>query len=176
MQNPQNFSLALKFTLDEEGGYSNNPNDHGGSTNFGITQELFDQYNNGTVIDVSTIVRSTAEDVYAKMIWVPAGCDTMPEKLAIAHFDWAANHGVKGAIKGLQLVLGVRPDGILGPVSDYKISISNPDILVENYLQYRANWYRNDVLRDPSQVEFIAGWLNRVAALRAYLAALTVQN
>ena len=33
---------ALQFTLREEAGYVNNPRDHGGPTNHGITQTTYD--------------------------------------------------------------------------------------------------------------------------------------
>jgi hypothetical protein len=38
------FDDALAFVLDWEGGYSNNPNDHGGSTYKGITQSEYSSY------------------------------------------------------------------------------------------------------------------------------------
>ena len=35
------FEQALKFVLEREGGYVNNPNDPGGATNKGITQSTY---------------------------------------------------------------------------------------------------------------------------------------
>jgi len=38
------FECALKFLWPHEGGYSNDPDDHGGATNFGVTHKDYDQY------------------------------------------------------------------------------------------------------------------------------------
>lgn len=165
------FGAALAFTLNAEGGYSDNPNDHGGSTNFGITQVAYDAYTGGGH-SVHEITRSIAEDFYHKMVWGPAHCDSMPLPLSVAHFDWAVNHGVAGAIKGLQLTLGVAADGQLGPITIGKINAADPQQLTEKYLEYREQWYKNDAQKDPSQAVFLKGWLSRVTRLRGYIQGL----
>ena len=40
----ENFEKMLKFVLQEEGGYVNDPHDRGGETNKGITHATYDSY------------------------------------------------------------------------------------------------------------------------------------
>lgn len=44
MENDEYFEKMLKFILQREGGYSNDPTDLGGETNKGITHGTYDAY------------------------------------------------------------------------------------------------------------------------------------
>lgn len=176
---PDAFPLALKFTLFAEGGYSDNPEDGGGPTNYGITQATWDAYTTAHGLapsPVAGIPLSTAETIYRHLYWDAGHCDAMPAHLGICHFDWCVNHGVIGAAYTLQAALRVSQDGIIGPVTLAAIAsaaqANRTGVIVARYLTLRDQWYRADVAQNPSQAVFLEGWLNRVDNLRDYLAGL----
>ncbi len=171
----QAFDRALQFVLRWEGGYSNHPSDTGGETNKGITHATYDSYRRRKGLatrSVRFLEQHELEAIYREQYWAPAGCDLLPPKLALTHFDWAVNAGVNRATKTLQAVVGVSPDGILGPRS--RAAISNAvktrgdSSLASNYCAVRENHYRR--WGTGSQQVFLAGWLNRLAALRSTIA------
>lgn len=163
---------ALAFTLREEGGYVDNPNDSGGATDHGITQATYDDYRDGQKAqhqDVKLITDAEVEAIYEYMYWNPAKCPFLPSHLGICHFDWAVNHGISGAIKTLQQALGIEADGIWGPQSAAAVTAAGDLETCRTYNALRRQWYKQRVVEKPSQEEFLAGWLKRVDKLDSYL-------
>ena len=162
------FYRALAFVFNIEGGYSNDPADYGGATNFGITQKTYDKYTQQHK-PVSDITRAEAEEIYYNNYWIAGKCNIMPAKLAVCHFDWCVNHGVYGAVETLQIALGVNSDGIIGKQTITALETANEETVIKNYLLSRENWYKKFVKYDPTQSRFINGWLNRIDKLALYL-------
>ena len=166
-----NFVRALAFVLREEGGYSNNRSDSGGETNFGITHATYDIYRrskNKPCRSVRLIDSSEVKEIYTTDYWEPAGCTLLPSNLALCHFDWAVNHGILGATKTLQQVLGVREDGVIGSSTKQALTAAmakHKEIwLCSRYNAIREGCYRRWGV--GSQSIFLKGWLNRLNALR----------
>lgn len=152
------FATALDRTLGHEGGYSNDPQDPGGETMWGITARVAraDGYT-GAMRDLP---RDTAAEIYRKRFWGPAGCEAVPDALRADLFDTAVNAGVKQAIKLLQRAVRVADDGVLGPVTLQAISTVPAARLVA-----RFNGARLDFLTSLSGWErFGRGWARRVAS------------
>lgn len=169
------FSQALAFTLKEEGGYADDPADHGGATNHGITQATYDTYRQHKglpVRSVRDIEDHEIADIYQAMYWLPAHCGELETRLGICHFDWAVNHGVHGAVATLQQAIGVPPDGIFGPATRAALASKPPEQTVASYLAIRRRWYTDRVKAEPDQAKFLAGWLGRVDRLEHYLGNL----
>ncbi len=169
------FDLALKFTLPQEGGFGDNPNDAGGATNHGITQATDDRYRNsrGELNQSVELLTSVEEaDIYSQMYWMPAHCSELPTKLAICHFDWAVNHGVHGAICTLQEAVDVPTDGVFGPITRTAVGALTQDVILTSYLALRRNWYKQYASAHSTQREFLEGWLSRVKSLQQYLEAI----
>lgn len=170
------FDKALAITLEFEGGYANVPGDHGGATNFGITQKVYDEYRTGNGMipqPVKNISSEEVHNIYYVNYWEDYNCDKLPDPLNIAVFDTCVNAGSRG-IKMLQNLLGVEADGQWGRRSAAALepfTISQQKILdvTKLYLARRANFYQSLVARDPSQRKFLKGWMNRVNALREKL-------
>ena len=114
----EDFQQALEFTLRWEGGLVSDPDDLGGLTNLGVTQTTLDEYRRqfrGVPSSVREITKEQAIKIYKRLYWELAGCNSMPTRLAIAHFDWSVNHGVGGAVRDLQECLGnIAIDGSFG--------------------------------------------------------------
>ena len=140
------FKKALKFVLAREGGYSNNPNDKGGATNKGITQNTYNSYmvsKGRPTRDVRNITDAEVEDIYYSRYWLGAGCEKMSPVFAVICFDTAVNMGVSRVKPFLQEAQYMDVDA---------------------FLLARIRKY-NEFAKVPSQRGFLHGWLNRVFAL-----------
>lgn len=102
------FNRAVSLILDLEGPPTDDPNDPGGYTKFGISQRAFPH------IDVKKLTIDEAKDLYAHWYWQPSRCADMPWPLSLFVFDCAVNQGPGAAAKLLQEALGVQVDGKVG--------------------------------------------------------------
>jgi lysozyme family protein len=122
------FDECLRYVLQHEGGYVNNPNDPGGHTNLGITKDTWERWV-GHPVSVDVIRALTVEQVtpvYREKYWDRAKCGALPVGIDYIVFDAAVNSGPGRAIKFLQETVGTTPDGVLGPrtlgaVQDHQI-------------------------------------------------------
>ena len=94
------FEDALKFVLKWEGGYSNDPNDPGGETKFGISKRSYPN------LDIKNLTLEQAKEIYLQNYWLKADCDKLTSPLDIIVFDTAVNMGVSRAKE----FLGVSAD------------------------------------------------------------------
>jgi len=100
------FLAAVAITLAQEGGYSNNPADPGGETNFGISKRMYPS------VDIKNLTRDGAIEIYHRDYWTPVRGDELAFPVALTLFDIQVNGGAP--VKWLQQALGVTADGILG--------------------------------------------------------------
>lgn len=153
---------ALKFTLQWEGGYVNHPDDPGGATNKGITQNTYNAYRKSKKLAMQEVKRITdaeVEDIYLNNYWLSAGCHKLSEKAAIVMFDTAVNMGV-GRAKEFLAKARLSMD------SDPK----NDDMeLARRMIDLRVGYYYKIVENRPKSKVFLNGWLNRMRSLKAYV-------
>ncbi len=97
----QNYQYCLTNLLKDEGGYTNNPNDKGGPTNFGITIADYRMYinPNGTADDVKKMSVEQAKLIYKTKYWNKVDGDNLPSGVDYAIFDYAVHSGVARALK-----------------------------------------------------------------------------
>lgn len=91
-----------------EGGYSNNHNDSGGKTRFGITERTARRY--GYIGEIFELPRETAARIYRDSYWLPLNLDSVcrhSETIAAELFDSAVNVGTHRAAEWLQRCLNV---------------------------------------------------------------------
>jgi lysozyme family protein len=95
-----NREVAIGKTLQYEGGYTNDPRDPGGATNWGIT--IFDARlywkHDASPADVKAMPKSVAIDIYRKKYWAKMGCDDRPTGVDFVEFDFGVNSGVARAL------------------------------------------------------------------------------
>lgn len=169
----QSFEMAYTFVKKWEGGFVDNPNDPGGRTNFGVTQKTYDRWraqNGLPEHDVKLISQKDVRDIFIKNYWLPAQCDKVPLAIALLIFDSAVNCGVRRAKKMVQRALGLKEDGVFGPITFAALpntSDSQREFVdfAGAFLAVRSNFYHAIVRRRPSSVEFLRGWLRRVEDL-----------
>lgn len=170
------FQTCLAVVLKNEGGYVNHKADRGGPTNFGVTTAVYDRFRAKRGLQVRSVKEinsAEVEDIY-RAYWQDGHCAYMPEPLDCLIFDAAVNHGATRAIKLLQAVLGVAPDGICGQDTmaalHEEVRCTSIDLICRLYLDERGGFFDAIIQRDPSQAVFAKGWLNRVDHLRTLIA------
>lgn len=155
----------LSNLLKLEGGYVNHPNDNGGCTNKGITIATFRNYygSNKTCNDLKNISDEQIEKIYKTGYWdVCWGDKIQCPKIAQLIADWAVNSGTKTAIKGVQKIVGVKDDGIMGPMTLKAINNYPTKDLFELLKKARKEFYESIIKKNPSQKCFLKGWMNRL--------------
>jgi lysozyme family protein len=159
------FERALALVLVHEGGFVNHPDDPGGATNFGITQNTFNHWRRGNGQEprsVRHISQDEVRGIYRAGFWDSIRAEEMPEGVAYAVFDAAVNSGPGRAIRWLQAELGARQDGVVGPETISKLMQAEPVALVNSYCDRRLRFMQS--LRHwPT---FGRGWSRRVAEVR----------
>ncbi|MBY0225422.1 MAG: TIGR02594 family protein [Hyphomicrobium sp.] len=166
------FDAALTHVLKMEGGYTDDPYDPGGPTNYGITLRTYASHI-GRTVDASSrssliaglrsIDPETVRAIYQKRYWLPSSSAELPAGLDLFHFDAAVNHGVSGATRFLQEALNVDADGEIGPITRRAFRSARVDAVINRYAAIRERRYR----ALPHFWRFGRGWLNRVAATKA---------
>lgn len=154
-----NFDTAVTKVLGHEGGYSDHPDDPGGKTRYGITEEVARRV--GYKGDMRELPLDLAKQIYRRDYWDAVKADHLPAGVRYAVFDAAVNSGPPQAIKWLQRAAGVKDDGIIGPITLAAVHAQNADSLRMRILAQRlkflaglSNW--------PA---FGRGWARRVADL-----------
>jgi len=177
---PDYFGLALKFTLRWEGtAFTNDPDDRGGATRYGVTQRVYAAYLKtvGRLFrSVRYISRPELEAIYRRDYWIAAGCDRIANpRLAIAHFDFAVNSGVSRAVTFLQSevrdYLTIAIDGKFGPQTERLVNRCADNRFVGDYIEARELFLES--IAKGKQAKYLNGWMNRVNDLRAYVATVS---
>lgn len=91
-----------------EGGYTNNPNDSGGPTKFGITEKVARQY--GYQGDMRDLPKQTAFNILAAKYWDPLQLsivELISKPVAEEMADTGVNQGIDRAARFLQRSLNV---------------------------------------------------------------------
>ena len=105
----------LAALLKREGGFSDNPNDKGGPTKYGITQQVARAH--GYTGDMRLLTQEKALDIYRQQYWIdPRFYDVSLryQKLAEKLFDTGVNMGPKVATRFLQRALNGLNRGASG--------------------------------------------------------------
>ncbi len=112
-------SQAMSYVYQDEGGYSNDPGDPGGPTNYGITIIDARKYwkPDATAQDVRNMPKSVAEDIYNKHYLSPLRYDDLPAGVDYAVLDYGINSGISRSAKVLQHIVSVNQDGVVGPIT-----------------------------------------------------------
>jgi lysozyme family protein len=170
------FDEALKRVLAHEGGYTNDPDDPGGPTNFGITIGDYRACVNprATAADVRSMPVETAKKIYRENYWNALRCDELPAGVDYAVFDYGVNSGIGRAAKILRVELGAG----LNPVPASGTAITDEVIaaakkadakkLINDICDERINFLR----ALPTWDRFGRGWSRRVVEVR--IAALAM--
>lgn len=154
-----NFETAFDLLITHEGGFSNHPNDPGGATMYGVTEAVARA--EGYTGPMQDLTLDFAKSVYRKRYWDACRCDQMPDPLRYPLFDAAVNSGPSQAIKWLQLAVGVKVDGAIGPVTQQAVNVLPAQVTRQKMVGARLRFMTN-LANWPS---FSKGWARRIAAI-----------
>ncbi|MCR9271120.1 MAG: hypothetical protein NXH72_14100 [Hyphomonadaceae bacterium] len=162
------FLRVMQFTALWEGGKVDHPDDPGGKTNLGITQSTFDSWRDGKGLERQDVFEISAEEayqIYERDYWNKVKGDELPERVALAVFDFAVNCGHQRAVKALQKAVGVEQDGVIGPQTLAAVHAADPEVVFEAVNSERSDFYGRLVTKRPKLEAFEKGWSNRLNAL-----------
>lgn len=166
-------SPALQVVLSHEvdprkGSYSNDPNDKGGPTNYGITIATYRRFFPGaTVEDVKSMPMGHVEMIYTAGYWRPIGLDEIGDQnVATKIFDIGVNCGPGAASAMAQracCALGrdVKVDGWIGPKTREVINSISPFEFIQALKEQQRDYYLDIVEHDRSQLVFLYTWMRR---------------
>ena len=128
------FDDIIEVVLEHEGGYVNDPQDPGGETNFGIAKRSHPD------VDIKTLNKDGAKEIYYKDYWIKNRVPQMPEDLKHIYFDMCVNQGRGRAVKILQRAANakgadLKVDGGFGPKTSG--SLKNVDLE-----KFYFGWFR----------------------------------
>jgi lysozyme family protein len=130
------FDESVDFVIDVLEGGDCIVEDSGGITKFGISQKAH------PTINVSTLTRADAIEIYREQYWKPAGCEMLRWPFCLVVFDTAVNHGVAKAV-------------------EMRLKAYNwAELLMERVVRYKF-------LRDtqPDKSKYLNGWIDRCILL-----------
>jgi lysozyme family protein len=131
------FDIAVNRILDFEKGYSNDPNDPGLETNWGISRRYH------PTLDIRNLTREDARELYFREYWMPLKNLTISDTVRYQLFDFAVHSGVNQAIKSyLKVYLTAKSD------------LSLIALIIAERMHYLNGL--------PSWKDFSRGWTERV--------------
>ena len=148
-----------------EGGFQDDPRDRGNwtsgqvgigelkGTNCGIAAMTYPD------LDIKNLTEEDIKYLYWRDFWNPVVCDSLPPELTYQLLDASVHHGIGNASKMVQRAVGVKDDGIIGPIT--KAAIRDADIhdLLKYFLAERLEFMVN-VTSWPT---YSRGWSRRIA-------------
>lgn len=175
------FNAQMAITLPIEGGYSNNPNDNGGPTNWGITQ--FEARAYGYTGDMQSMPQSTAVAIYKTRYWTAPKFDQialLDAALGARMLDAGINCGQSTVAEWVQDALNlcnnqgkdypdIKVDGGIGALTLAAMSAffakrgnDGHKVLFNMFISRQSCYYMDIARNNPSQEQFEFGWqLNR---------------
>jgi lysozyme family protein len=129
---------------DQSGQYSNDPDDPGGETKWGIDKRSSPDQ------DIKNLTLEKALQIYYTQYWQANGCENMyPDNgLAEVYMNACVNCGAKRAVYWL---FGVA---------------NNPSL----FLDRQETYYKNLADENAHLSKYLKGWLNRTSDLRTWIA------
>ena len=169
----ERFERIFDYLLRVEGGYSDDKNDKGGKTKYGITEEEARDF--GYKGNMQDLTKDFAKNIYLKKYYLGNKLDkVVDDKVALSICDWAVNSGRNGT-KNVQIAVNqltnanLDVDGIIGNKTLEALNAVDPEKFLEIYHILQRIYYRSKVVADKTQERFLTGWLNRVERKEEYL-------
>ena len=171
------FSSFIDGVLAQEGGYSDNPNDNGGPTNWGITQAVARA--NGYSADMQAMTRDQAVTIFQQEYWALLNLDQVDvlyTNLAGDIFELAVNMGPGTAGKFLQIAINcarfgsydtaIGQDGEIGhgtitalrAIYEHR-GVEGMQVVRGMVLSQACMHYMQIMQANPSQAQFEYGWV-----------------
>ncbi len=158
------FEACFKKVIELEGDYSDDKDDRGGATRWGVTE--VEARNHGYHGDMKDFPLESARSIYLSDYFMAMrleGCLT--ESKCVAIFQAGVNFGVRPVAQRAQRAAGLpleKCDGILGTTSWTAINLMPDSVFLPRFTKLLMQRYVGIVKKNPTQMVFLSGWTNRV--------------
>ena len=158
------------FCRSWEVGWSNHPNDKGGATMKGVTYKVFCEFRKAkglpkpSLLDLKNISDKEWDSVLRWHTWDKMKADQIKDEWVaylLADCVWMSGAGY---LKRVQTLLGLKPDGIIGPISLKKINSFSGQSLFNMLWQQREQFYKG--IGVGTNAVFLKGWMRRLNCVR----------
>jgi len=117
-----------------------------------------------------------AEKIYEEKYYKAKKLDKIKnDKIALSIFDFSVNagrYGIKKAQEAVNKVYGknvISVDGAVGTMTLKYLNEVNPAKFLTVYHNLQREYYKSLAKSNPTQSDFLTGWLNRVKTKENYL-------
>ena len=153
-------SISFETGGDKAGGYTNDPDDKGGETKWGISKKSHPEFN------IKTLTFQQAQDIYHKRYYNVLYDYIKYDALAFKLFDMSILTGQRRAVKKLQRVIAksgyhIRIDGVFGPITLTAINLCEPSIAYGRYMSSYDSYFKR-ISHRWNNKKYLKGWLNRL--------------
>lgn len=168
--NPE-FANTVKVTLEHEGYFSDDQDDRGGATKYGISQRFLNgiRYHK----KAHELTKEDAVELYYQHFWLKCNCELLHPGVALMLFDFGVHSGVAGACKELQRVLSYETeinlaiDGIIGNKTIKALNTviqktGGYEAVVQGLSTKRGLLFFNIIDTRDRQSKYFRGWFKRL--------------
>ena len=174
---PDGLDAAFNYLVDNDEGrtYTDDSDDSGGPTKFGITKKTYEEFFGHVVSDseIENMTPEIAKQIYGALYWSPLHCDDIHfSAFAISIFDTAVLFGVKTVTLLVQQTLVLWCGGTLeidGLMGDKTVSVLNAigaqNGFMENFHSLLMDHIDGLVAAHPKNEKYLLGWTRRIDRL-----------
>lgn len=136
------YDAAMVRVFADEGGYTNDPKDPGGPTNWGIT--IFDarKYwkSDATAVDVKEMPKAIASDIYRKHYADPVRYNDLPAGFDYSVLDAGINSGIGRAIPWAARSIGIVSTSSLADIVPISNAANDKVSIIQKYWAFRLSF------------------------------------
>ena len=178
------FNQAYAITMNNEGGYANDPNDHGGETWRGIARNFWPSWQGWSIVDniksqappslnralgANTQLEQLVLGFYKAEFWDCLSLSLLDnQQIADQLFDVSVNMGTGTAAKMLQEAINtyrnnsLTVDEKVGPLTITAANKLDAESLYNSINSLRKERYEGIIADNPSQAVFRNSWFSRI--------------
>jgi len=168
------FERARAYLLPNESStYTNDPDDRGGPTRWGVTQKAYSEFLKRPVTpeEIAGLSWEDTKSFYAMMYWRKLWCERMKRApIAVAIFDTAVLYGCLASSTAAQsaLIMGgaaLNLDGHMGGKTVAYLNMASPRIFLSNFHRYILLRIDKVIAERPTNEKYRKGWTKRADRL-----------
>jgi lysozyme family protein len=155
-------AIANVFSPDNEGQtYTNDPNDAGGETKFGVSKAAFPD------VDIANLTYDSASKIWLDNFWTPNRLGEINnQELANKLLNMVGNSNPRVVVKQFQTAISicgtfVTADGLIGTATIQAANACNSMYLLSVFKLQRIGYYVDLVNKNSSQLTYLKGWVAR---------------
>jgi len=170
---------ALIFTLKNEGGYVDIPQDRGGATNKGITINTLSRYlgRKASKKEVKNLNHKTITAIYKKYYWDVMNLDNLQDQsIATVLFDMGVLTGPGTSARIAQEVLNITQTKKFDKATLQALNATTAQEFIPKFAKRHIKRFNEIVANRPSQKIFLKGWKNRANRLLTLIHEDDIEN